>query len=1333
MKGSFVLLLVGALLLAYSLYSFGVASTSQSTVQIAKTIAPHVSYGEAFQSAAPLPLTTPILASSPNLPNSSEVGQTITFTASWSGGNSTYSANYTIFNLKTGEVVAGALYTGIAGTSNSFGWTIPGSAAGNQFAATVIVTDSSPIKEVEDSASTWILTVPLVNGTFSFKAVGAVTQSLQLGGTLSVNTTDNFSIGAHFASNPANLVGNIYLEKLVNGTPYFINGTQINSTNEDLLRPNFTGTTNETEDYDLPVGEYRFVWNDSDGDFKTTIDVNRTSAKSQAPISSLTVNIIPSNAVTTNVVSANIQVSRMTRIAGGLKGTVKLSNKSAHIRAGHGSVLKNLSVRFENYTDGINQFNISIVNESYPINRSLPTLARPVYQYIQINQSAYNSTDSIDPYVQNVTYNFTVNQSWVAQQNISGTAVSLFKYEGGGWISLPTSFEGQNSTSYFYSAVSNSFSGYAVSYSAPSNTANTGNIIVSLPTGYTTYFYAGAGGNVLGVSLNSITWNGFVASNMLVNSLGANNLASVGWENSPLTSNQAAFKFTSVIGTNADNAVLIGVGANVLPNGGKLFGANIANVGTTNTLSFTFSTTTVNSYVIILAAISNSVNSVNANWITTNAGTVSTSNFAQNSFIFNSIGGLGSGGAAAGILIYNGLITGTYNVIIKSQSANAVIAAEAFVFPTYAVTLKTTPSTENIISNGITQTSGNVINVIGGSTVNAIAQPGFVFDNWIASVAANVIFGSSTSANTFITVEGSVTLTANFIANTIFEETGLPPSTSWNVVYNGVTANNQLSPNNANVVFTANWVQSVGYTVARQIVGGYTFTPNIITGNLVPSNTYNINFIQDCLTCTISESSVSNTVSNGANVFLANPIGYDIYFYAGASNTISNALGPSFSYTDVSSAKIAAGSIWRNATVGYATSNTGSFNGINSNNILMGFGANLTEVNAKVFVANSGAAKVGANERESVTFNVFTDNSFAIVLGSISNSTGAATPLTSNAAGCTTIGNQNNIAEWAGIMTCNNLQVGTYTANVASTTTNAAIAISVFVFPSYSVTLKDIASSGNILINGEDQASGNIIGIVGFNAVNAIPPSGDLFSSWSVSNSLNFTFSNILSANTFITALGNGIVTADYNTIAVTTFNEVGLPASTPWNVIFDGVLLSNTPSVPGNVVFSTDQGAFSYTIANQLVGGTTYAPNTVSGTINAGNTVSVSFTGSSAVCEISLSNTAINFGTGIQPGSTISTANAVTDTNGGSVQGWIAVNGMDWTSASNTIGLGNTVWSGSSGVSVASANALTSTLTNTLIVVPASGSNTIYFGFNAPGGTPAGTYSQNIVLETFC
>lgn len=72
-------------------------------------------------------------------------GQSILFTATTSNGIGSYTYQYYIINAQTGAIIANRLYSGVAGTTNSFLWTpLPDLYSSNTFKANVVVTDSHP-------------------------------------------------------------------------------------------------------------------------------------------------------------------------------------------------------------------------------------------------------------------------------------------------------------------------------------------------------------------------------------------------------------------------------------------------------------------------------------------------------------------------------------------------------------------------------------------------------------------------------------------------------------------------------------------------------------------------------------------------------------------------------------------------------------------------------------------------------------------------------------------------------------------------------------------------------------------------------------------------------------------------------------------------------------------------------------------------------------------------------------------------------------------------------------------------------------------------------------
>jgi len=94
-----------------------------------------------------------------------------------------------------------------------------------------------------------------------------------------------------------------------------------------------------------------------------------------------------------------------------------------------------------------------------------------------------------------------------------------------------------------------------------------------------------------------------------------------------------------------------------------------------------------------------------------------------------------------------------------------------------------------------------------------------------------------------------------------------------------------------------------------------------------------------------------------------------------------------------------------------------------------------------------------------------------------------------------------------------------------------------------------------------------------------------------------------------------------------------------------------------------------------------------------------------------------------------------VNDING-NIPGNIFIWGSaDLTYGSNNIAIGNIFWNPTS-VNSYTGNSVTTTPTNTLIVVPApyltlpSTGNSIYLGANIPAGTPAGLYTGNVYFE---
>jgi PGF-pre-PGF domain-containing protein len=203
---------------------------------------------------------------------------------------------------------------------------------------------------------------------------------------------------------------------------------------------------------------------------------------------------------------------------------------------------------------------------------------------------------------------------------------------------------------------------------------------------------------------------------------------------------------------------------------------------------------------------------------------------------------------------------------------------------------------------------------------------------------------------------------------------------------------------------------------------------------------------------------------------------------------------------------------------------------------------------------------------------------------------------------------------------------------------------------------------------------------------------------------------------TFSTSFTGGTPPYTYNWLVANSITGVLLA-----NALYTGVSLTSNSfawTIP-----SADNG--NTVVANVIV------TDSASTHVTVNSTKSGVITISSATCTISLNPTSINFGS-LNPGASITTTNAIIDSNTGTANAYMFVYGGNWIGPAQ-FGVSNTTWSKSSGTAFATANKLLSTPVNTTLIVPASGSNTIYFGLGVPGGAPSGAYSQTITIENSC
>ncbi len=521
--------------------------------------------------------------------------------------------------------------------------------------------------------------------------------------------------------------------------------------------------------------------------------------------------------------------------------TAAFSLKGSPLEGVHTNLLKNnieLNITVANQTQAPQQIKFSL---------------SPVYQYIQINGTIVGSSANIDSLVNNVTYNFSVPQSWVVSQGISSGNIRLFKYDSGVWSSLSTTFTGSNATYYFYSALSNSFSNYAVGFATGNVISTTTPVSLTItPSIYTTYFFSG-GGREHSTTAPTVTWT--IITN---DSIGADreNHTSIGWQTSSSTGT-----WTLAGTVSRENTTLTGIGANVIFANGKVVGISTTTTRV-KTLTLSYNVLTANSFVIVMFASSNATTSVTSG-ISTGCTTdqyvsVTTSKGESSSSIIT----------CNSVAVGNGYIA---NIVTTGIGAISIAAA---IFPPYNVIFTDGPTTGNIVASVVSpgvQYANNAFNssMLGTFTLNAIS-PGstYTFNSWLVS-SANLIVASPLTQNTYFTVEGNGILTATWNGLTTFSETGLPNSgEGWNVVYNSQTLN-VIVPNSIVFSFTPG---NYPYTVANVIISG-NYIPSPLSGNAVAGSTVPITF--NLANCFVSLS--TNVINFGGIAPNANtPTSYSV-------------------------------------------------------------------------------------------------------------------------------------------------------------------------------------------------------------------------------------------------------------------------------------------------------------------------------------------------------------------------------------------------------------------------------------------------------------------------
>jgi PGF-pre-PGF domain-containing protein len=433
---------------------------------------------------------------------------------------------------------------------------------------------------------------------------------------------------------------------------------------------------------------------------------------------------------------------------------------------------------------------------------------KPFYKLIQINSTLSDAN------VLSAVYNFSVNETWINEQNISPSQVTLYKLDSNNsWIPLPTFIVGSNSSTYFYSAVSNSLSTYIVSYSKGGVYGDVSPESVTLSSGYKLYICAAGANYTFATSAPAFSWTADILAPPGANALGNAN-ASVGHQTSNVCS-----AYTT--GATHHGLAVAGIGLNQ-----KRYVLFTKASGSSTSTSLSYTVTTSNSFVVLAGA----AGYYNFTTITLPSGCsmqVRKDNIDKHETAFiAACQNAASGGH-------------TLSASLKFKGSAALAA---YVFPPYNAILNDNPTTATITTNGNTYASGSVMHVIGTNaiTANPPNTGNWIFNSWSVSNSLNFSIANTLASSTSLTVMGSGTVTATWNGITKFFETGLPNGAKWNVTYDSTTETG-ITPNSISFVTPAG---SYSFSIVPAVYSNNcsAYTPNVISGTLAAGSTQSISF-----------------------------------------------------------------------------------------------------------------------------------------------------------------------------------------------------------------------------------------------------------------------------------------------------------------------------------------------------------------------------------------------------------------------------------------------------------------------------------------------------------
>lgn len=196
--------------------------------------------------------------------------------------------------------------------------------------------------------------------------------------------------------------------------------------------------------------------------------------------------------------------------------------------------------------------------------------------------------------------------------------------------------------------------------------------------------------------------------------------------------------------------------------------------------------------------------------------------------------------------------------------------------------------------------------------------------------------------------------------------------------------------------------------------------------------------------------------------------------------------------------------------------------------LLAGVGLNLPFQEAKLTAySNNGPLK---SKSVTHTYTVTQPGSFTIIDVAQGSANMAHFTSITVPSGCTILVQDLYLNASVGLeqAVCPNQAAGTYDINWSVSGKQSGVTTAAYVFAPYNVSLAvNQTGAGAIVTNGNSYTSGSI-SVMGTGAIAANAAPGYTFSHWTVSNGADLIVGNATAANTTLTVLGSGTLTADF-------------------------------------------------------------------------------------------------------------------------------------------------------------------------------------------------------------